>query len=57
MLPSQLSSQDVENAKVALALLAASAVVFGRYLLRMVLALIAVALGVGVFVLIESMRL
>ena len=57
MLASQLSAQDIENAKVALVLLAASSMLFGRYLLRVVLAIIAVAVGVGALVLIESMRL
>lgn len=57
MLASQLSAQDIENARVALVLLAASAMLFGRYLLRVVLVIMAVAVSVGALVLIESMRL
>jgi len=57
MLPSQVSAQDVENARVALVLAVAGIMFFGRFLLRVVLVIIAVAVGVGAFVLIESMHL
>ena len=57
MLPSQVSAQDVENARVALVLAVAGIMLFGRFLLRVVLVIIAVAVGVGAFVLIESMHL
>lgn len=57
MLPSQVSAPDIENARVAVALVAVGIVLFWRFMLRVVLVIIAVAVVVGVFVLIESMHL
>ncbi len=54
MLPSQGSAQDIENARVVVALVAAGIMIFWRYLLRIVLAIIAAAVGVGIFVLVQS---
>ena len=56
MLPSQGSAQDIENARVAVVFLAASILIFWRYLLRVLIAIIVVAVGVGAFVLLQSMR-
>jgi hypothetical protein len=56
MLPGQLPAQDVENARVILVLLAAGIIIFWRYLLRIVLAIIAVAVGVGAVVILQSMH-
>lgn len=57
MLPIQGSAQDVENARVALVLIAAGAIFFGRALLRIVLVAIAVAVGIGVLVLLQGTHL
>jgi len=57
VLPSQVSAPDIENARVAVALVAVGIVLFWRFMLRVVLVIIAVAVVVGVFVLIESMHL
>ncbi len=54
MLPSAGSAQDIENARVVVALVAAGILIFWRYLLRIVLAIIAIAVGVGAVVLIQS---
>jgi hypothetical protein len=57
MLPIQGSAQDVENARVALVLIVSGAIFFGRALLRVALAAIAVAVLVGVLVLLQGMHL
>jgi hypothetical protein len=57
MLPIQGSTQDVENARVALVLIVAGAIFFGRALLRVALAAIAVAVGIGLLVLFHGMHL
>jgi|GEM_PF-2791874 len=57
MLPIQGSAQDVENARVALVLVVSGAIFFGRALLRVALAAIAVAVLVGVLVLLQGMHL
>jgi hypothetical protein len=54
MLPNAGSAQDIENARVVVALVAAGVLIFWRYLLRIVLAIIAIAVGVGAVVLIQS---
>jgi MFS superfamily sulfate permease-like transporter len=54
MLPSAGSAQNIENARVVVALVAAGILIFWRYLLRIVLAIIAIAVGVGAVVLIQS---
>ena len=56
MLPVQGSAQDVENARVALVLALAGIVVFGRFLLRIVLAVVVVAIVVGAVVLLQGMH-
>lgn len=56
MLPSQGSPQDVENARVALVFIAAGVMIFWRYLLRIVVAMLVVAVGVGAFVLLQGMH-
>jgi MFS superfamily sulfate permease-like transporter len=56
MLPSAGSAQDIENARVVVALVAAGILIFWRYLLRIVLAIIAIAVGVGAVVLIQSVH-
>lgn len=56
MLPSQVSPQDIENAKVALVFIVAGIMIFWRYLLRIVVAMIVVAVGVGAFVLLQGMH-
>lgn len=57
MRPNQLSAQDIENARVALVLIVASALIFKHILLRAVLAILAVAVVVGTFVLFQGIRL
>ncbi len=54
MLPG--SAQDVDNARVIVVLVAAGIMIFWRYLLRIVLAIIAVAVGVGAVVLLASVH-
>jgi hypothetical protein len=56
MLLSQGSPQDVENARVALVFIAAGVMIFWRYLLRIVVAMLVVAVGVGAFVLLQGMH-
>ena len=50
------SAQDVENARVALVLALAAIMMFWRFLLRIVLASVAVAVVVGAFVLLQGMH-
>ena len=56
VLPVQGSAQDIDNARVALVLALAGIIMFWRFLLRIVLAIIAVAVVVGAFVLLQSMH-
>jgi hypothetical protein len=56
MLPVQGSAQAVENARVVLALIAAGVILLWRYLLRILIAIIAVAVVVGATVLLQSMH-
>jgi hypothetical protein len=56
VLPVQGSAQDAENARVALVLALAGIVTFWRFLLRIVLAIIAIAVVVGAFVLLQGMH-
>lgn len=56
MLLVQGSAQDVENARVALVLALAAIMMFWRFLLRIVLASVAVAVVVGAFVLLQGMH-
>ncbi len=57
MLSSQLSAQDIENARVALVLIVAGSMFFGRILLRVGLAILVVAVAIGAFVLLQGMHL
>lgn len=57
MVPNQPSAQDIENARVALVLIVASTMFLGRNLLRVAIAILAVAAVVGAFVLLQGMRL
>jgi hypothetical protein len=52
----QGSPQDIDNARVALVLAVAGFLMFWRFLLRVVLAILAVAVGVGAVVLMQSMH-
>jgi hypothetical protein len=56
MVPIQGSAQDVDNARVALVLIVASVIFFGRAMLRVALAAIAVAVVVGAVVLLHGMH-
>jgi hypothetical protein len=56
VLPVQGSAQDIENARIALVFVVAGIMMFWRFLLRVVLAFIAVAVVVGAFVLLQSMH-
>ena len=56
VLPVQGSSQDVENARVAPVLAMAGIAMFWRFLLRIVLAVVAVAVVVGAVVLLKGMH-
>ena len=57
MLPNQPSAQDIENARVALVVIVASIMLFGRALLRMAIATFAVAAIIGAFMLFQGMHL
>jgi hypothetical protein len=56
MLPNQPSAQDIENARVALVVIVASIMLFGRALLRVALAIFVVAGVIGAFVLLQGMH-
>jgi hypothetical protein len=56
MVPVQGSAQDIDNARVALVFIAAGIMIFWRYLLRILLAMVAVAIGVGAVVILQSMH-
>jgi hypothetical protein len=56
MVPIQGSAQDVDNARVALVLIVAGVIFFGRAMLRVALAAIAVAVVVGAVVLLHGMH-
>jgi hypothetical protein len=56
MLPNQPSAQDIEDARVALVLLVASIMLFGRILLRVALAILVVAAVIGAFMLLQGMH-
>jgi hypothetical protein len=57
MLPNQPSAQDIENARVALVVIVASIMLFGRALLRAAIAILMVAAVIGAFMLLQGMRL
>jgi hypothetical protein len=54
--PSQVSAQDLESARVAIVLVIVGTVVFWRFVLRALLAIIVVAAGLGLFVLLQNMH-
>jgi hypothetical protein len=56
MSATQGTVQALEHARVALALIAVSVVVFWRIALRVLLAIIVVAIGAGAYVLLQSMH-
>jgi len=56
MLPSQVSAQDAESARVAVVFVVASVVFFWRFMLRVMLAIAVVAAGLGLLVLLQSIH-
>ena len=56
MPPSQVSVQDIESARAAIVLIIAGIMICWRFLLRVLLAIIVVAAGLGLFVLQQNMR-
>ncbi len=56
MSATHVTVQAVEHARVALGLIAVSIVVFWRMALRVLLAIIVVAVGAGAYVLLQSMH-
>ena len=57
MLPGQPSAQGIENARVALVVIVASIMLFGRALLRVAIAIFMVAAVIGAFMLLQGMHL
>jgi hypothetical protein len=56
MPPSQVSVQDIESARAAIILVIAGVMVFWRFVLRVALAIVVVAAGLGLFVLMQNMH-
>jgi uncharacterized membrane protein len=56
MVPNSGSAPDVESIRAVILVIAVVAAVFWKEILRLLLALIVVAVGVGVFVLLQGMR-
>ena len=56
MPPSQVSAQDIESAHAAIVLIIASIVIFWRLAFRVLLAVVVVAVGLGLFVLWQNMH-
>ena len=56
MLPSQGSAQDVESARAVVLIVAAVAAIFWKELLRVLIALIVIAVGIGLFVLMQGVH-
>ena len=56
MPPSQVPAQDIESARVAVVFIIAGVMVFWKFFLRVMLAIIVVAAAVGLFVLLQSMH-
>jgi hypothetical protein len=54
--PSQVSVQDTESARAAIVLIIAGIMIFWRFVLRVLLAIIVVAAGLGLFVLLQNMH-
>jgi len=57
MLPIQGSAQDADNARIALAFFVAGIIFFGRAMLRVALAALVVAVGIGALVLLQGLHL
>ena len=56
MVPSQGSAQDIESARAVIVVIAVVAAVFWKELIRLLLAMVVIAVGVGAFVLMQSMH-
>jgi hypothetical protein len=56
MIPSQASAQDVESAKAAILVIAVVAAVFWKAVVRLLLALVVIAVGVGAYMLMQGMH-
>jgi hypothetical protein len=56
MLSNQGSAQDVDNARAAIFLIAVVASIFWREVLRLLLAIVAIAVCAGVFMLLRDMH-
>jgi hypothetical protein len=56
MIPSHGSAQDIESARAVILVVAVVGAVFWKEILRVLLALIVVAVGVGAFVLLQGMH-
>ncbi len=57
MLSTQVSAQEIENARLALVLIMTGIVMFWRVLLRALFVIILITAGVGAFVLLQSVHL
>jgi len=57
MLPGQVSVQDVESARAAVVLVIAGIMIFRGFVLRLVLAIVVVAAGLGLLVLLQAIHL
>lgn len=56
MPPSQVPVQDIESARVAVVFIIAGLMVFWRFFLRVMIAIVVAAAAVGLFVLLQSMH-
>jgi hypothetical protein len=56
MVPGSGSAPDVESVRAVMLIIAVGAAIFWKEVLRLLLALIVVAVGVGVFVLMHGMH-
>ncbi len=56
MLPGQVSVQDVESARAAIVLVIAGIMIFRRFVLQLMLAIIVVAAGLGLLVLLQAIQ-
>jgi hypothetical protein len=56
MFPGQVSVQDAENARAAVILVIASIMIFRRFVLQLMLAIIVVATGLGLLVLLQAIH-
>jgi hypothetical protein len=56
MVASQGSAQDIENARAAILVLAVIVAIFWKTALRVLLALLVIAVGVGAFMLLGGMH-